>query len=84
MNQVAIWIRTIGMRAAWPAGTLIILTGLAAHFGWLEGAAVWWSAGLVFVLVNLIPLAEIFALAPGETFIERRARLRRRHDHRHA
>jgi hypothetical protein len=77
MNQVAIWIRTIGMRAAWPAGILIVLTGMAAHFAWLAGAAVWWAAGLVFVLVMLIPFAEIFANAPGKTFIERRARARR-------
>jgi len=74
MNDFALWVRTIGVRAPLPVGALMLMVGGAAHFGLLQGLGLRVAAGFVVALVMTIPLAAIWTHVPGETSIERRTR----------
>ena len=74
MKNFALWVRTIGARAPWPVGALMLIVGASAHLGWLHGLALYVITGLVSALVMTIPLAAVWAYVPGETPVERRAR----------
>lgn len=74
MDEFARWVRTIGVRASWPCTALILVTGAAAHAGWLQGAWLWGVGVIMVALVMTMPFAVIWAHVPGETFVELRAR----------
>lgn len=71
------WVRTIGHRAGWLLLVLTVLTVTAAYCELL--LAPWrWLAGVVLLaLAATIPLAELWAVLPGETWLEQISRQRR-------
>lgn len=77
MRDVALWVRTIGLRAPWPLALLSCGVAAATHFGLLSRTAVMAVAPVLFAGFMTMPLALLFSALPGETFVERRARERR-------
>jgi hypothetical protein len=74
---LAPWIRTVGARAGWPMMLGMALIWWSAKIGLLVGTWLLLVLGCWFVLMMTIPMADFFALSPGETRIERRARQRK-------
>lgn len=82
MDGFARWVRTVGRHALCPCLALMFATGLAAHYGLLQGFWLRAAAGILFALIMTMPLSLIWVGVPGETWVEKRLRLRWQHRNR--
>jgi len=75
-THVGRWVRTIGDRVLnWALASLVLLV-LARVWGLLPDIWYWTVGAGVLALLMTIPFAAIFAVLPGETFVEQRTRLK--------